>query len=417
MRGAAVPRGPVLPAQRVPDHAAAAARAPGRRAARWSSTSCAATAPRPTSSRPRRCARSSATRFPGNVRELEHTLERALILAGSDPIGLEHLSFARPELLRGAAPACRPGCPTIPPEGLSLEVLERELILQALERARGNKSQAARLLGLTRRTLYSRMERHGLRTAGRGGDERRRRRRGAGERSAASGSGDHEPAARTAVRQPRAQAGGAAAGGAGLPQRLHRPAGDDDGVVPGRSSPICADSLSLSGPVPAGGAGRAARHRQAAHPAARAPSRALRGLARRRRHRPLRALAEPEDLPIGTPRGHVGGAAGGPARDRTHASTARCSAGFRCASRSRAPRRPASSRWAPRTRAPTACSIIGPYRALSALDSVNLNVVRIDGRRDTLRAQAAPEGLPDWCASDPPVVMVMVPLARAPKSP
>ena len=108
--------------------------------------------------------------FPGNVRELEYTLERALILAGSDAIGVEHLSFARPELLGGAAVA-RDGpswVPTIPPEGLSLEVLERALIVQALELARGNKSQAARLLGLTRRTLYSRMERHGLRKPGEG---------------------------------------------------------------------------------------------------------------------------------------------------------------------------------------------------------------------------------------------------------
>ena len=55
--------------------------------------------------------------------------------------------------------------PDIPDEGLSLETLERELILKALEKAAGNKSQAARLLGLTRRTLYSRMEKHGLRPA------------------------------------------------------------------------------------------------------------------------------------------------------------------------------------------------------------------------------------------------------------
>jgi DNA-binding NtrC family response regulator len=108
--------------------------------------------------------------FPGNVRELEYTLERALILAGSDPIGVQHLSFARPELMG----AREPWVPRIPPGGLSLETLERELILQALELARGNKSQAARLLGLTRRTLYSRMEKHGLRTPGdpeEGGDE------------------------------------------------------------------------------------------------------------------------------------------------------------------------------------------------------------------------------------------------------
>jgi DNA-binding NtrC family response regulator len=103
--------------------------------------------------------------FPGNVRELEHTLERALILAGSDPIGVEHLSFARPELM-GDEGAATGWIPRIPPEGLSLEVLERELIVQALAMVRGNKSQAARLLGLTRRTLYSRMERHGLRRPG-----------------------------------------------------------------------------------------------------------------------------------------------------------------------------------------------------------------------------------------------------------
>jgi len=119
--------------------------------------------------------------WPGNVRELEHTLERALILAGADPIGVEHLTFARPEMLSGAPGAVAAWIPNIPPQGLSLEVLERELILQALDKASGNKSQAARLLGLTRRTLYSRMERHGLRTPGEreddpdddaGGDER-----------------------------------------------------------------------------------------------------------------------------------------------------------------------------------------------------------------------------------------------------
>ncbi len=107
--------------------------------------------------------------WPGNVRELENTLERALILAGADLIEIEHLSFARPDLM--GAESSGGGLswvPRIPHEGLSLEVLERELILQALDMARGNKSQAARLLGLTRRTLYSRMERHGLRKPGEG---------------------------------------------------------------------------------------------------------------------------------------------------------------------------------------------------------------------------------------------------------
>jgi two-component system NtrC family response regulator len=103
--------------------------------------------------------------FPGNVRELEHTIERALILAGADDITPAHLSFAQPEARHDQS-----WVPRIPPEGLSLEALEKELILQALEREAGNKSAAARLLGLTRRTLYSRMEKHGLRTPGEGED-------------------------------------------------------------------------------------------------------------------------------------------------------------------------------------------------------------------------------------------------------
>ena len=103
--------------------------------------------------------------FPGNVRELEHTIERALILAGADPVTTAHLSFAQ-----APAQSEQSWVPRIPPEGLSLEVLEKELILQALECAAGNKSAAARLLGLTRRTLYSRMEKHGLRVMGESDD-------------------------------------------------------------------------------------------------------------------------------------------------------------------------------------------------------------------------------------------------------
>lgn len=105
--------------------------------------------------------------FPGNVRELENAIERALILAGPDPIGPEHLSFA----VTTMRPSERSWVPEIPAEGLSLEELEKALILQSLTRAGGNKSQAARLLGLTRRTLYSRMEKHGLRRPGEGGEE------------------------------------------------------------------------------------------------------------------------------------------------------------------------------------------------------------------------------------------------------
>ena len=61
--------------------------------------------------------------------------------------------------------------PEIPEGGLSLEALEKALILQALERAGQNKSRAARLLGLTRRTLYSRMQKHGLRQPSADGED------------------------------------------------------------------------------------------------------------------------------------------------------------------------------------------------------------------------------------------------------
>ena len=99
--------------------------------------------------------------FPGNVRELENMVERAAILAGSEVIDRAHF----PALAEARPPVSAPGRSTvlkIPEEGISLVALEKELILQALEISGGNKSQAARLLGLTRRTLYSRLERHGL---------------------------------------------------------------------------------------------------------------------------------------------------------------------------------------------------------------------------------------------------------------
>jgi DNA-binding NtrC family response regulator len=94
--------------------------------------------------------------FPGNVRELENLLERAIILAGDRGITRADFPSLAPT---GSAP---PPALEIPEEGLSLDEVERRLIEQAIEKAGGNKSQAARLLGVTRRTLYSRMEKHGM---------------------------------------------------------------------------------------------------------------------------------------------------------------------------------------------------------------------------------------------------------------
>ena len=68
----------------------------------------------------------------------------------------ERVRFERERILNGMALACE----KLP---VSMEDLERQYILAALEKAEGNKSRAAGLLGMTRRTLYSRMERHGIR--------------------------------------------------------------------------------------------------------------------------------------------------------------------------------------------------------------------------------------------------------------
>ena len=97
--------------------------------------------------------------WPGNVRELRNIVERATILAQGQPLTAQHLV-----LPRGGARSrteVRLGM-DLPEDGIDLEQLEGELIRSALERTQNNKTQAARLLGMTRRTLYSRMEKHGI---------------------------------------------------------------------------------------------------------------------------------------------------------------------------------------------------------------------------------------------------------------
>jgi two-component system NtrC family response regulator len=94
-------------------------------------------------------------RWPGNVRELENVIERAVIIAGDRDIGIEDL----PAHIRQT-----PLVPVnidIPDDGISLEEVERSLIQRALAKAGGNKSRAAKLLGITRRKLYSMLERFG----------------------------------------------------------------------------------------------------------------------------------------------------------------------------------------------------------------------------------------------------------------
>jgi Nif-specific regulatory protein len=97
--------------------------------------------------------------WPGNVRELRNALERAAILADGGLVTGAHLpiSLSRPGELAAAD-----GSGALPRGGVDLESLERSYVTQALKQAGNNKSRAAKLLGLTRAQLYSRIEKYGL---------------------------------------------------------------------------------------------------------------------------------------------------------------------------------------------------------------------------------------------------------------
>lgn len=100
----------------------------------------------------------SAYAWPGNVSELKSVLERAASLTDG-PVDVQHL----PQMI-AAALSSSPSPFRLPREGVNLEDLEKQLIVQALEQANGNKTRAAELLGLSRHTLLYRMEKYGLGT-------------------------------------------------------------------------------------------------------------------------------------------------------------------------------------------------------------------------------------------------------------
>jgi transcriptional regulator with PAS, ATPase and Fis domain len=97
--------------------------------------------------------------WPGNVRELRNAIERAVILADGGLIRSEHLPVTG---LRPASASEAPATGPLPAGGVNLEALERSLVVRALAQARHNKTRAAKLLGLTRAQLYSRIEKYGL---------------------------------------------------------------------------------------------------------------------------------------------------------------------------------------------------------------------------------------------------------------
>jgi two-component system, NtrC family, response regulator HydG len=101
--------------------------------------------------------------WPGNVRELMNTVERTVVLARSDYIDVEDLpvvqrqplpenTFAIRNLEQGSVRA----------EGVSLETIEKTAIINTLQAVNSNKSEAARRLGITRKTLHKKLKQYGL---------------------------------------------------------------------------------------------------------------------------------------------------------------------------------------------------------------------------------------------------------------
>ncbi|PCJ19772.1 MAG: DNA-binding response regulator [Candidatus Cloacimonadota bacterium] len=103
-----------------------------------------------------------AYHWPGNVRELENIIHRCIVMVEGNTLNVHDL----PKHISGLTPKQETPLTDISfkqiKEGLSLIDLEKKIILKALEESNGNKTNAAKLLKITRRKLYSRMEKHGI---------------------------------------------------------------------------------------------------------------------------------------------------------------------------------------------------------------------------------------------------------------
>ncbi len=98
-------------------------------------------------------------RWPGNIRELENVIERIVVLSRGAEIAVSDL----PDFLRRERPAVDMLQLELPTRGISLESVEKELIIRALEKFGGNQTHAAKYLDVSRKALIYRMEKHGIR--------------------------------------------------------------------------------------------------------------------------------------------------------------------------------------------------------------------------------------------------------------
>jgi DNA-binding NtrC family response regulator len=101
--------------------------------------------------------------WPGNVRELKNSVARAMILSKSTSITVEDL----PSKILAESGLAEQKAGTLliqglPGSGVTLRQMETELIQKTLEKHQGNKSLAAQSLGISRKTLYEKIDRYGL---------------------------------------------------------------------------------------------------------------------------------------------------------------------------------------------------------------------------------------------------------------
>jgi DNA-binding NtrC family response regulator len=129
-------------------------------------TQLAPSDPSPVRITPRAWAALSHYGYPGNVRELQHAMQHAFIMAGDQEIDLSHLpeeisGIARP-VPAGAGGGSRPGSSELRPLAAAIKEFEREYLQRALQATLGNRTRAAELLGISRKSLWAKLKDHDL---------------------------------------------------------------------------------------------------------------------------------------------------------------------------------------------------------------------------------------------------------------
>jgi DNA-binding NtrC family response regulator len=102
--------------------------------------------------------------FPGNVRQLEHAIQHAIVLAGDSDIDVRHL----PRDIAHAGDIVLAGSPVPRPLGAAMKEFEREYLLRALAEADGKRTLAAEILGISRKNLWEKLRMHGFSDSGGG---------------------------------------------------------------------------------------------------------------------------------------------------------------------------------------------------------------------------------------------------------